>query len=169
PMSTRPAAFDLMRSLGLEPDPWQIEVIESQHPRLLLNCCRQAGKSTVVAALALTQAMFVPGSLVLLLSRSFRQSSELFRILLEFHRKLGGPMTERKNARELVLESASRVVCLPCREDTVRGFSGVNLLIIDEAARVPDDLYRAVRPMLAVSGGRMIILSTPYGKRGSFY
>src|SRR5207244_3774051 len=45
----------------------------------------------------------------------------------------------------------------------------VGLLIIDEAARVPDDLYRAVRPMLAVSGGRMICLSTPYGKRGFFY
>jgi len=42
-------------------------------------------------------------------------------------------------------------------------------LIIDEAARVPDDLYRAVRPMLAVSGGRMICLSTPYGKRGFFH
>src|SRR5262249_43753363 len=48
-------------------------------------------------------------------------------------------------------------------------FSSISLLILDEAARVPDDLYRAVRPMLAVSGGRMICLSTPRGKRGFFY
>jgi hypothetical protein len=41
--------------------------------------------------------------------------------------------------------------------------------VIDEAARVPDDVYRTVRPMLAVSGGRLICLSTPYGKRGFFY
>ncbi len=34
---------------------------------------------------------------------------------------------------------------------------------------MPDDLYRAVRPMLAVSEGRMVCLSTPYGKRGFFY
>src|SRR5262249_25704588 len=40
---------------------------------------------------------------------------------------------------------------------------------IDEAARVPDELYRAVRPMLAVSNGRLICLSTPYGKRGFFH
>jgi hypothetical protein len=54
-------------------------------------------------------------------------------------------------------------------EETVRGYSGVSLLIIDEAARVPDDLYRAVRPMLATSNGRLVCLSTPFGKRGFYY
>lgn len=34
---------------------------------------------------------------------------------------------------------------------------------------MPDDLYQAVRPMLAVSRGRIILLSTPYGKRGFFH
>jgi hypothetical protein len=67
------------------------------------------------------------------------------------------------------MENLSRVVCFPCREDTIRGFANVSLLIIDEAARVPDHIYRAVRPMLAVSGGRLICLSTPWGKRGFFY
>lgn len=43
------------------------------------------------------------------------------------------------------------------------------LIIEDEAARGPDDLYRAVRPMLAVSGGRLILMSTPFGKRGHFF
>src|SRR5437763_7678686 len=57
----RPPAVRLMRNLGLEPDPWQVEVLEAGHPRLLLNCCRQAGKSTVVALLGLAEAVFVPG------------------------------------------------------------------------------------------------------------
>ena len=52
---------------------------------------------------------------------------------------------------------------------TIRSFSAVNLLVIDEAARVPDELYSAVRPMLAVSKGRLIALGTPFGKRGWFY
>ena len=51
----------------------------------------------------------------------------------------------------------------------MRGFSGVSLLVVDEAARVPDELYFAVRPMLAVSGGRLVALSTPFGKRGFFF
>jgi hypothetical protein len=61
------------------------------------------------------------------------------------------------------------VVSLPGEERTIRGYSGVNLLVIDEAARVPDALYYSVRPMLAVSGGSLVALSTPFGKRGWFY
>jgi len=52
-------------------------------------------------------------------------------------------------------------VSLPGDEGTVRGFSGVSLLVIDEAARVADPLYFAVRPMLAVSQGRLVALDTP--------
>ena len=55
------------------------------------------------------------------------------------------------------------------KEGTTRGFSGVKLLIIDEASKVPDELYMSVRPMLAVSGGRLIVLSSPFGARGFFY
>jgi hypothetical protein len=51
-------------------------------------------------------------------------------------------------------------------EKTIRGFSGAALLIVDEAARVDDALYYALKPMLAVSGGSLLMLSTPYGRRG---
>jgi phage terminase large subunit-like protein len=64
--------------------------------------------------------------------------------------------------------NGSRVISLPGKADTFVGFSP-DLLIIDEASRVPDDTYRACRPMLAVSGGRLVCLSTPFGKRGFFY
>lgn len=40
---------------------------------------------------------------------------------------------------------------------------------MDEASRVPDALYEAIRPMLAVSGGRIVLLSTPAGRRGFFF
>jgi hypothetical protein len=60
-------------------------------------------------------------------------------------------------------------VSLPGKEATIRGYSGVRLLVVDEAARVDDALYYSVRPMLAVSGGRLVALSTPFGKRGWFH
>src|SRR5262245_14904969 len=164
-----PPPVQLMRKLGLEPDPWQVEVLQAGHSRLLLNCCRQAGKSTVVALLGLVEAVFIPGTKVLLVSRSYRQSTELFRIVTDFYRRLGAPLLHRLTSQELALTNFSRIVCLPCREETIRGYSRVNLLVIDEAARVPDDLYRAVRPMLAVSECRLVCLSTPYGKRGFFW
>ncbi|MDQ3653976.1 MAG: hypothetical protein M3457_02705 [Chloroflexota bacterium] len=67
------------RRAGFEPDDWQADVLRSTHPRMLLNCSRQSGKSTTTAIIALHQAVYVPGSLVLLLSPGLRQSSELFR------------------------------------------------------------------------------------------
>jgi hypothetical protein len=106
---------------------------------------------------------------VVLLSRTHRQSKELFRIIRTIHNRMDQPLVERKNDTELALTNASRILCLPCKEETIRGYSHVSLLVIDEAARIPDDLYRAVRPMLAVSRGKLICLSTPYGKRGFFH
>jgi hypothetical protein len=58
---------------------------------------------------------------------------------------------------------------LPGTQKSIRGFSGAALLIVDEAARVDDALYYAVKPMLAVSGGSLLMLSTPYGRRGVFF
>ncbi len=155
---------------GLSADPWQRELLRTKAPRILLNCCRQAGKSTAVAALALHTVLFMPKSLVLLLSTSQRQSSELFRKVLEFYKIVKGaaPAAAITSSR-LELKNGSRVVSLPGREGTIRSYSAVAMLIIDEAAQVPEDLYRAVRPMLAVSGGRLICLSTPYGQRGFFH
>ncbi len=155
---------------GLAPDLWQRELLLARDRQILLCCSRQAGKSTVVSALALHTALFRPGALVLLLSPSYRQSAEIFRKVLDGFDALGRPLpaTSRTQLR-LHLANGSRVVCLPGREETVRSFGGVNLLVIDEAARVRDDLYRSVRPMLAVSQGRLVALSTPFGRRGWFY
>jgi len=159
----------VMRNVGLTPDPWQIDVISGDYKRLLLNCSRQAGKTSVVAVLGLVEAMLRPMTRILLLSRSLRQSREMFRLMVQYHRMMNKIAMKRQTAEELEFNNDSRIVCMPCREDTIRGFAHIDILIIDEAARVPDDLYRAVRPMLAVSGGRLIALSTPYGKRGWFH
>ena len=159
----------LARRLGMEPDDWQARVLRSLAPRLLMLCCRQSGKSTVSAILAVHAALYEPGSLVLMLSPSQRQSQELFRKALSFYRALGRPVpSAAENQLSMSLENGSRIVSLPGAEQTVRGFSGVRLLLVDEAARVPDETYYAARPMLAVSGGRLVLMSTPAGKRGFF-
>jgi hypothetical protein len=87
----KPPAVELMRGLQLDPDPWQAEVLESGHARMLLNCCRQAGKSTVVAMLGLAEAIWKPQTRVVILSRSQRQSQWLFQIMRDAYRQLGEP------------------------------------------------------------------------------
>jgi hypothetical protein len=137
---------------------------------MLFLCGRQNGKSVVAAALALATLLLTPRSLVLLLSPTLRQSSELFRKLLALYRALARPVAAtRETGSELELANGSRVVSLPENETGIRCFSGVALLIIDEASRVGDDLYFAVRPMLAVSDGSLLALSTPFGARGWFW
>jgi hypothetical protein len=160
----------LARRVGVEPDAWQARVLRSQSKRLLLLCSRQAGKSTISAVAALHQGVYDPGSLVLIFAPSQRQAVELFRTTMRMYRALGRPVAaEAENTLSLSLENGSRLVALPGDEKTVRGYSNAKLMIIDEAARVPDDLYRSVRPMLAVSGGRLMALSTPFGRRGWFH
>ena len=157
-------------SLGLDPDPWQARLLRSTSSRVLLNCSRQSGKSTMSGVMALHRALYFPRSLVLCLAPSERQSKELFAKVSDSYRRLRGtpaPASDRKLGMQL--PNGSRIEALPGSEKTVRGFSGTSLLIVDEAARVDDELYYAVRPMLAVSGGALMMLTTPYGKRGVFY
>jgi hypothetical protein len=167
-LASDPVRF--LTDAGMEPDPWQEGVLRSDASRLLLLASRQAGKSSVAAALALQTALLRPRSPVLLLSPSLRQSGELYRKVVDLFGALGRPIgVTAESALRLELANGSRVVSLPGDEKNIRGFSGVALLVIDEAARVADSLYYAVRPMLAVSQGRLVALSTPFGKRGWYH
>jgi Terminase large subunit, T4likevirus-type, N-terminal len=151
-------------------DPWQEKLLRSDSSRILLNCSRQSGKSTMAAIIALHQALRWPSSLVLILAPAERQAKELFTKVAQAYRVLGHAVpaeSYRKMGAELA--NGSRIEALPGTEKTIRGFSGVDLLLVDEASRVADELYYAVRPMLAVSGGRLMMLSTPYVRRGVFF
>jgi hypothetical protein len=158
------------RTLGFDPDEHQRTILASTHKRILLNCSRQWGKSTVTAAKAAHRALEFPEKLIIAMSPSARQTGELMRKVEDFLRRCGiRPKGDGSNEMSILLANGSRIVGLPGGEGTIRGFSAVNLLIVDEAARVSDESYRAARPMLAVANGDLLLLSTPYGKRGFFY
>ena len=157
---------------GITPDAWQADLLRSDAKQMILLCSRQSGKSTVSSILAIHEAIYQPSSLILLLSPSLRQSQELFRKLKDVYNELDSPTLPQpieESALRTEFDNGSRIIALEGKEATIRGFSGVSLLIVDEASRVPDELYQAIRPMLAVSGGRIVLLSTPFGKRGFFY
>ena len=158
-----------MAAAGIVADPWQRDVLRSPSRQLLLCCSRQAGKSTVTAALATHCALYQPGSLVLLFAPGQRQSQELFRKVAGFYRIAGTVDPEAESSQRLELPNGSRIVALPGNPETVRGYSAPALVVVDEAAFTADELAYAVRPMLATSGGRFLALSTPFGRRGWFF
>jgi len=154
------------RAIG-PPDAWQRDALRSAAPRMLWNASRQSGKSSVAACLAVHAAAFTPKTLVILCSPGLRQSAELLRKCLDVTRALGLPEPPAADsALRLELGNGSRLIALPGTESTIRGYSAPALVVVDEASRVPDDVYRATTPMLAVSGGRLVALSTPWGARG---
>jgi hypothetical protein len=152
------------RSRPLRPDPSRFSPGrkasrppgESRAPRLP-QLHAQWGKSTVTAAKAVHHAIHTPGSLTLVISPSSRQSGEFLHKVAEFISQLGiQTRGDGRNEISLKLPNGSRIIGLPGNENTIRGFSKVSLMLIDEAARVSDEIYKAVRPMLAVGNGDLL-------------
>ena len=172
-------SLDLARALdqtliasdcGIILDKWQRDLMRSSAPRVLLLCSRQSGKTTTTSFIGLSTAIYKPGSLTLILSPSQRQSAEMQRTIMGFHAKLqGAPTLTQESILKSEFSNGSRILALPGTEKTIRGYAAADLIIIDEAARVEDELLAAVRPMLATSKGRLIALTTPAGKRGWFF
>src|SRR5260370_32678591 len=92
----------------------------------MLLCCRGAGKSRATSAKALHRALFFPKSLVLVISRSQRQSGELFRYVLDGYRAVDRPVKAlRETMTELELVNGSRNVCFPSKGETIPSSPGV--------------------------------------------
>ena len=166
-ISRYPVEFAM--SVGIEPDDWQIEVLASDHPRKILCCGRQTGKSTVGAVLAVHKALTVPGSTVLVVAPGERQAKLLFSKARRLYEMAGHPLPAHSERRTgLELANGSIIEALPAVERTTRGYS-VDLLICDEAAAVPDMDYHGILPALIATQGEQVLLSTPRGKRGFFH
>ena len=142
----------------------------SEAQRIAFRSGRQVGKTTTTAIKAIHHAINGNNRQVLILSPTMRQSSLMFRKIRAYCQH---PMIKEKIVSEsqtmIIFDNHSEIHSLPGNNpDTVRGFSPT-LLIIDEAAFVKDDVYVAVEPSLAATNGQMILISTPFGKRGRFY
>lgn len=156
--------------LQFEADEQQAAVLRSSARRGLLCCTRQWGKSTTTAAKALHVAEYEPGSLSVVIAPGLRQAAELVRKCETFAARLGyQPRGDGDSPVSLLLPNSSRIVGLPGNEATVRGYGNVRLLLIDEAARVSDALYQAVQAFVAIGGGAVWLMSTPFGRRGFFW
>ena len=156
--------------LGFTPDTSQLDFLASSAKRGIVNCSRQWGKSTLAAIKALFRAQTQPESLILVVSPTLRQSG-LFLSKARTLASRGRIRVKKDPDHDLSLRfpNGSLLVGLPAREANIRGFSAVGMLIIDEASRVPDLVYHAVRPMLAAVQGDLWLLSTPMGRRGFFF
>lgn len=158
--------------VGIRPFHYQRDFLRDDSKRIVFKSGRQVGKTTITAIKALHRAFSRPNEQILILSATQRQASLMFNIILEIINKSPclASKVQRQTLTIIYFKNRSNIHCLPGGRTgfTVRGFSPT-LIIVDEAAFVPDEVFIAVEPSLASHDGDLILLSTPFGKRGRFY
>lgn len=156
--------------LGVHLDPWQQELVTSTAISMIAACARQVGKTEAIIVAVAYQLMHFPG-LVVILANGDRTAGEIFARVRDALSRAGASISSSDdNKRSCSLrEPRSRLLALPAAPKTVRGIAGVRLLILDEAAFMPPELFAAVEPMVAAAGGRTIYASSPNGQLGRFW
>lgn len=150
-------------------DNWQKEVLEVKG-NLCLCSGRQVGKSTIISQKSGDSAISSTKSIMIIASTE-RQALLLFeKVLSHIFLKAKNQIQGVPTKHELKLINGSVIRCLPTGDSGygIRGYT-IDELYADEAAFIPEDVWAAVTPMLATTGGTINLLSTPFGTTGYFY
>jgi len=160
---------ELEEKIGITLDQWQRDFVLCKDFGLILKMGRKCGKTLAMSVKIVFDAINNSDWKVVVLSRGQRQSSEVFD---EVHHLL--------QILECDIQYASRTKVVLGNNHTIyslpTGYAGVTLrtysfhkIYYDEAAYIPDDVYDATTPCLAVHGIQKILASTPFGLGGFFY
>ena len=166
-----PAIVDwAAEALDFHPDEFQKQILTETNERIMVLAPRQTGKSTAAAVRVLHEAMSHDDAVILLASASGRQSGQI----MEKARKMAQTLDLELFAPPpkcdgFCLANGAQIIALPDNEAKIRGFSAPRLIVVDEAAFASPEIYTALEPMLTVSGGTILLLSTPNGQTGYFY
>ena len=148
---------------------------------------RRGGKSRIASALAVYLAACVdyshvltPGEVgtVLLIANDVQQAKIVFRYILGLLESspLLGPLVVRKTSNEIDLRVYGNTVTITVQSSSFRGVRGKTLIAVimeecafyrsEESANPDTEVYRAVLPGLATTGGMLIGISSPYRRAG---
>lgn len=160
-----------LEGMDWHPFEWQREVLHDRSTRICINGARQGGKSTIISSKACHMAKYKPGSLTVILAPTQKQAKEdMAKIRAFYANDPHYPARRKSNDEELALANESRVLVLTASDDAARGYSNPDLVIFDEASRIADDVFDAVRPMLTGNLTAQIVeISTPNGRGGFFH
>jgi hypothetical protein len=161
-----------IQSIGFRPYQWQADILKSRHRRKVINGARQAGKSTIVSTKPCHVAKYYPGSVSIIIAPTEQQAFyDMEKVKAFINSDPAYPGTKRSSDRLVVLENKSWILVVPATETSARGPSAPRLILLDEASRVEDVVYRSgVLPMLNNSPEcELISISTPNGRKGFFY
>ncbi len=161
-----------LSGIGFRAFEWQRKVACSKSNRVILLCSRQAGKSTIVSSIPCHTAKYVDKSLNLVIAPTEDQAKEDILKIKDFiAHDPTYPALKRDGSDIIQLENGSRIIVVVATDKACRGYSKPNTVVLDEASRIPDVIYKSgVVPMMNNNKkGRVFMLSTPFGRAGFFY
>jgi phage FluMu gp28-like protein len=148
----------------------QKRILECSDRFICVRASRRFGKSFVFAAYAAWAACINSDYRVVCISRSQRQSSEMFKTIYKMI--VRSPMQHsitRDTATRIEFSNGSIIESLPGgSHDSLRGLT-IDLVLIDEAAFVSDDLFTVIYPTILTNKGKIMLISTPNFSTGEFY
>ena len=159
--------------MRLELDQWQKDFLAESGNKVAL-AGRQTGKSEITSIDASEWAVNNPNKTILMIAPTERQAYELFdktlNYLMEFYPKKIKMGKDKPTKHEINMVNKTKIYCLPTgfSASGIRGFT-IHRLYIEEAARVPRDVFTAVTPMLFTTGGKIILISSAFVSDGYFY
>jgi Terminase large subunit, T4likevirus-type, N-terminal len=153
-------------------EPWQANALNLTARTTVIVAGRQVGKSRSLSVAALHWAYSRPNQTVLVISAGEDASRRLLAQAAAIAIRsplLSGSVVD-ENASKLVLSNGSEILSVPASERAVRGLS-VDLLLVDEAAQVDDDLLlgAAIPTTAARPDARIVLAGSPGAAEGAFY
>lgn len=160
-------------SENIKLDQWQKDVL-AETGNICLCSGRQVGKSTVISMKAGEFAIKNKKKNVMVIAATERQAYLLFEKILAYiydnYKKEIKTGKDRPTKHIIQLKNGSKIYCLPTGDSGygIRGYT-IDDLYADEAHFIKEEVWAAVTPMLATTGGRINLLSTPFGAQGYFF
>lgn len=154
---------------------------------------RQMGFTTFTSAFAAAEMISNSGYKVVIISKEMNSAMEFVRKIKEIldNARNNTRMSNREgslswlvpeyedgynNKRSFRLANDSFVEGQGNSEDAGRGVSALNLCIVDEVAFIDrkspermNEIWAAIGPALSTTGGKAIMISTPFGTQGWYY
>lgn len=131
---------------------------------------RQVGKSVVEEIIALYSALSKPKTRVYCIEPTFAQADKLINELYAMCK--GQPFYKKSNSirRQIYFKNGSEIRLFSAEQgdEALRGYT-CEILLIDEACYIGDNIINTILPYVNVSNGPVVMVSTPKGRSGLFY
>lgn len=159
------------KDLGFRPYAYQEKLLRDPSQFVVARWSRQSGKTHTIAALILYHALARPGSRIVVLAPSLRQSRRIIWKISTFLSRIPRKVVESRLLKtRLELVNGSTIEAFPNNPGTIRGET-LHMAIVDELNFVQNDeeLYDAVVYALGTTNGRFLATSTPGSRDSLFY